>query len=76
VTDEVSGENEQFIQHEFESGAYRTRSELLNEALTLSKRRTDLKREVCAGIESGPPIPAEEVITHLRAQAEKLARGS
>jgi len=71
----ISNENEQFIQHELESGAYRTREELLDEAVTLLKRRADLKREIRAGIESGPSIPGDEVFSVLRAQAEKLARG-
>ena len=72
----ISIENEQFIQHELESGAYRTREELLDEAVTLLKRRADLKREIQAGIESGPAIPGDEVFAILRSQAEKLARGS
>ena len=72
---QISGENEQFIQHELESGSYRTREELIDEAVTLLKRRADLKREIRAGIESGPSIPGDEVFAILRAQAEKLARG-
>lgn len=76
MASEISSENEQFIQHELETGTYRTREELIDEAVSLLKRRADLKREIQAGIESGPSIPGDEVFAVLRAQAEKLARGS
>ena len=73
---QISSENEQFIQYELESGSYRTREELIDEAVTLLKRRADLRREIQAGINSGPSIPADEVFSILRARAEEISRGS
>ncbi len=65
----ISSENEQFIKRELESGSYRTREALIDEAVTLLKRRADLKREIHAGIESGPSSPGDEVFAILRVQA-------
>lgn len=76
MASQISTENEQFIQHELESGVYQTREELLDEAVTLLKRRADLKREIQAGIDSGPSIPGNEVFAILRAQLEKSSRGA
>jgi putative addiction module CopG family antidote len=76
MASQISTENEQFIQHQLESGVYHTREELLDEAVTLLKRRADLKREIQAGIDSGPSIPGDEVFAILRAQLEKSARGT
>ena len=74
---DISPENEQFIQHELESGVYRSRSELLDQAVSLLKRRRDLQREIQAGIDSGPGIPAGEVFASLEQKARELAgRGS
>jgi putative addiction module CopG family antidote len=71
MTGRISDENEQFIQRALESGTYRSRDELIDQAATLLKRRVDLKREIQAGIESGPSISEDEVFAILRAQIEK-----
>ena len=69
----VSPENEQFIQHELESGAYRDRGQLLDDAVRLLKRRRELERDIRAGIDSGPSIPGSEVFRCLRDHACKHA---
>ncbi len=73
MASDISPENEQFIQHELESGVYLGRGELLDEAVGLLKRRRDLQREIQAGIDSGPGIPAAEVFTRLEEKARALA---
>ncbi len=74
MASEVSPENEQFIQHELESGAYQNRTELLDEAVRLLKRRRELQRDIQAGIDSGPSVPGSEVFRRLEKKAHKLAR--
>ena len=74
MASEVSPENEQFIQHELESGAYQNRAELLDEAVRLLKRRRELQRDIQAGIDSGPPVPGSEVLRRLEKNAHELAR--
>jgi antitoxin ParD1/3/4 len=69
----ISPENEQFIQHELASGVYPSRAELLNEALNLLKRRRDLQREIQAGVDSGPGVPASQVFAKLEQQARQSA---
>ena len=69
----ISPENEQFIQQELESGVYQTRGELLDQAVGLLKRRRDLQREIQAGIDSGPAVPAGEVFVRLEQKARQLA---
>ncbi len=65
MASDISPENEQFIQHELESGVYHQRGELLDDAVGLLKRRRDLQREIQAGIDSGPGVPADEVFARL-----------
>ena len=69
-----SSENEQFIQHELETGVYRSRAELLDEAVGLLKRRRELAREIQAGIASGASIPGSDVFRQLKDKAEQLAK--
>jgi antitoxin ParD1/3/4 len=77
VASDISPENEQFIRHELETGVYQSRGELLDQAVGLLKRRRDLQREIEAGMESGPGIPAGEVFARLDQKARQLAgRGS
>ena len=76
MASDISAENEQFIQHELESGVYRARGELLNDAVSLLKFRRDLQREIQAGIDSGPGTPADEVFARLEEKARSLAVGS
>jgi Arc/MetJ-type ribon-helix-helix transcriptional regulator len=73
MASEISPENEQFIQHELESGVYQSRDELLDEAVSLLKRRRDLQREIQAGMDCGPGIPAVEVFAKLERKARQLA---
>jgi len=70
----ISPENEQFIQHELEAGTYQNRGELLDEAVSLLKRRRELQRAVEAGIDSGPSIPGSDVFRRLEEKAKQLAR--
>ena len=74
MASEVSPENEQFIQHELESGSYQNRAELLDEALRLLKGRRELQRDIQAGIDSGASIPGSEVFRRLEKKAEGLAQ--
>lgn len=73
MTSDISPENEQFIQHELESGAYQSRGELLDRAVSLLKRRRELQREIQAGIDSGPGIAADEVFAKLAEKARQFA---
>jgi hypothetical protein len=73
---EISPENEQFIQYELELGTYRERGELLDEAVGLLKRRRELQRNIQAGIDSGPGVPASEVFAQLKRKASQLLGGS
>ena len=68
----ISPENEQFIQHELEAGIYHRRGELLDEAVSLLKRRRDLQREIQSGVDSGAGIPAVEVFARLEDKARKF----
>ncbi|MHC4181586.1 MAG: ribbon-helix-helix domain-containing protein [Planctomycetota bacterium] len=73
MASDVSPENEQFIRHELESGTYRNRGELLDEAVHLLKRRRELQRDIQAGIDSGPSIAGSEVFRRLEKKARDLA---
>ena len=74
MASDISPENEQFIQHELDSGVYLGRGELLDEAVGLLKRRRNLQREIQAGIDSGPGIPASDVFAMLNEKANQFAR--
>ncbi len=74
MASDISPENEQFIQHELESGSYHSREELINEAVGLLKRGRELQREIHAGIDSGPSIPRNGVFQRLEDKAERLGQ--
>ena len=74
MASDISPENEQFIQHELESGTYQSRGELLDDAVALLKRRRELQWEIQAGIDSGPSIPSTEVFPRLEEKARRLAQ--
>jgi hypothetical protein len=76
MASDISPENEQFIQHELALGLYPGRGELLDDAVSLLKRQRELQREIQAGIDSGPSIPASEVFARLEDKARQLAGGS
>ncbi len=74
---DISRENEQFIEHELQSGAFRSRGELLDgfldEAVCLLRRRRKLQHDIQAGIDSGPSIPGDEVFRRLQKKAKHFA---
>lgn len=74
MSSNLSPENEQFIQHELESGTYRSRDELVDNAIRLLKRRRDLARDIQAGIESGPSVPGDQIFERLEARIKDIAR--
>ncbi len=59
----ISPELEQFIQHELETGTYGSREELLDQAVRLLKHHGELRRDVQAGIDSGPSVSAKTLLT-------------
>jgi hypothetical protein len=75
MANDVSPENEQFIQYELELGTCPGHGELLDDAVGLLKRQRDLQREIQAGIDSGPSVPASEVFARLEKKAQELATG-
>ena len=74
MNSDVSPENEQFIQHELESGVYQTRGALLDDAVGLLKRHREFQRDIQAGIDAGPSIPGSEVFRRLEKKAQDVAR--
>lgn len=74
---EISLENEQYIQHLFESGEYGDATAVLSEALLILReqirRREILHEQVEEGMNSGPGIPGEKVFAEMEAFAKKLA---
>ncbi len=74
MSNNISPENEQFIQYELASGTFRSRDQLLDEAVRLLKRQRELQREIQAGIDSGPSIRASDVFRQLEEKAQQLSR--
>jgi len=72
MSNHISPESEQFIQYELESGTYRSRDQLLDEAVRLLKRRRELQREIQAGIDSGASISGSEVFRRLEEKAQSV----
>lgn len=76
MSNDLSPENEQFIAHALESGAYASRNALLDDAIRLLKRRRELQRDIEAGINSGPSISGDEVLDRLESRAQEIAERS
>jgi antitoxin ParD1/3/4 len=71
---------ERFIKQQVESGRYSSASEVVRDALRLLEEQEDwraaqlevLRRQIQAGVESGPGVPATEVFTRLEAKYRAL----
>ena len=65
---------EQMVRDKVESGMYNSASEVVREALRLLDEQEELRQirlkrlraEIQKGIDSGPPIPFDEVMQNLR----------
>lgn len=74
---------EQFIRRQIESGRYASASEIIRDALRLLETRERLREiemeeyreSIRAGINSGPGLPAEEVLTRLEAKYQAMLDG-
>ncbi|MEK6644914.1 MAG: type II toxin-antitoxin system ParD family antitoxin [Planctomycetota bacterium] len=71
----ISPENEQFIQSAIDSGAFTDPRQVLDEALSLLKKREALRHDVEAGLaqlDRGEGRDAEKVFTRLLERADAL----
>ncbi|MCG8583177.1 MAG: type II toxin-antitoxin system ParD family antitoxin [Pirellulales bacterium] len=72
-------ENEKFVVDVVQAGTYRSRDEVLDEALTLLREREETRRKVNAGIEQaerGELLDGDEVFERLEARAREIVAGS
>jgi antitoxin ParD1/3/4 len=77
----LTPELERIVREQVESGRYGSSGEVVRDALLLLERRErertarleELRQEIQKGIDSGPPIPAEEVFARLRARIAAVA---
>jgi antitoxin ParD1/3/4 len=71
---------ERFVKRQIESGRYSSASEVVRDALRLLEEQEELREaqlkslreKVQEGIDSGPGIPAEDVLNRLEAKYAKL----
>ena len=75
MSSHLSPENEQFLEHAVAVGMYHDRSEALDQAVELLRRREQLVRDVNDGIEQlergeGVPLDIEEIKTAVRSRLE------
>jgi len=71
----LSPENVRFIEQLLQQGTYASEQEALNDAVTLLKKRDELRSAVRAGIDqadSGELLPAEEVFGRLEKRASEI----
>jgi predicted transcriptional regulator len=77
MAEEISPENEEFLQAIVAEGSFPSRATALNTAIDLLRNRQQLIANVRAGIDQadrGEVNPAEEVFARLEARARELER--
>ena len=70
---------ERFVKKQIERGRYSSASEVIRDALRLLEEREELRAaridnlrgKIQAGIDSGPGLPAEDVLTRLETKYSK-----
>jgi plasmid stabilization system protein ParE len=75
MSDNLSPENELFLNHAVAAGMYLNREEALDRAVELLKRREKLIRDVNKGIEQlnrgeGKPLDIEQILSTIRGKLE------
>jgi Arc/MetJ-type ribon-helix-helix transcriptional regulator len=72
---DISQDNARYIDEAVKLGTYSDENEALNEAVSLLKRRDQLRAEVHAGIvqaDAGELLPAEKVFERLERRAREI----
>jgi putative addiction module CopG family antidote len=72
---DLSAENRRYVRHLVEAGAYSNEGEVLDEAVTLLRKRDELRADVLAGIreaDRGEFLPAAEVFARLEQRARQI----
>ena len=72
---EISNDNSQYLDDAVQKGTYSDRSEALNQAVDLLKKRDELRAEVQAGIDQadlGVLLPANKVFDRLEERAQQI----
>jgi len=75
MTIEISPNNERYIEAVVQTGEYRNRSQVVDEALDLLRQRDALRNDVNAGVEQldrGEGIPADEVFERLANRVQEI----
>jgi len=75
---------ERFVKRQIESGRYSSASEVVRDALRLMEEREELREaqiknlraQLQEGIDSGPDIPADQVLDRLEAKYKRLSPSS
>lgn len=75
MSTDLTPENEHFLEHPVAVGMFHDRSEALNTAIELLKRRAELIRDVNAGIEQleqglGKPMDVDAIMSAIDARLE------
>ena len=72
---EISNDNSQYLDDAVQKGTYSDRSEALNQAVDLLKKRDQLRAEVQAGSDQadlGDLLPADKVFDRLEERARQI----